>query len=127
VAEQLRLADVGGLAMTIRDVDRDGMGLYTRDGTPKEAVDAVKRALQPMQAMLADPTSNKSDVVVINDLPKAFEFELHWETDDDSGDFEGTVDSDSRWRDGPVSIPADGTVSLSLHVGDHHIENNYER
>jgi hypothetical protein len=125
ILEQLRLADVGALAMTLRDIDRDGMGLYTRDGTQKAAVDAVRRALQPMQAVLADPTSGQSDVVVINDLPKAFEFELHWETDDDSGEFDGTVESDDRWRDGSVSVPSDGTLSLTLHVGDHRIENCY--
>lgn len=126
VFEQLRLAEVGGLAMALRDIDQDGMGVYTRDGTAKGAADAVTRALQPIQAVLADPTPGRSDVVVLNDLPKAFEVRLEWETDDESGEFEATVDGGDRWRGGPVSVPADDTISLTLHVGTHRVENSYD-
>jgi len=124
--ERLRIDGVGGIAMALRDVDESGMGVYTRDGEQKTAVDAVSRALQPLQAFLTDPTPGDSDVVVVNDLPKTFDATLSWDTDDDSGEFDLTVDGDGRWRDGAVPVPGDSTVSLTLAVGDHRIENRYE-
>lgn len=124
--ERLRIEDVGGLAMALRDIDQSGMGVYTRDGEQKPAADAVSQALQPLQAFLADPTPGDSDVVVVNDLPKAFDATVRWDTDDDSGEFDLTVDGDGRWRGGTVSVPRSGPVSLTLAVGDHRIENSYE-
>lgn len=124
--ERLRVDDVGGLAMALRDIDQNGMGVYTRDGEQKIAADAVSRALQPLQAFLADPTPRDSDVVVINDLPTAFDATLGWETGEDSGEFELTVAGTGRWRDGSVPVSRDSPISLTLTVGDHRIENRYE-
>ena len=124
--ERLRIDDVGGLAMALRDIDQNGMGVFTRDGNRKTAADAVSRALQPLQAFLADPTPGNSDVVVVNDLPKTFDATLRWDTGDDSGEFELTVAGEGRWRDGSIPVPGDTAVSLALTVGDHRIENTYE-
>lgn len=126
VTERLRLAGVGALAFALRDTDGAGMGVYTRDGTPKPAADALEQALRPIRAFLVDPSPGESDVVVLNDLPTSFPVTLAWAAGEESGEFETTVDGGGRWRGGPVSIPAETTVVLELHVGDHTVETSYE-
>ncbi len=126
VTERLRVAGVGSLAFTLRDTDQAGMGVYAADGAPKDAADALSTALQPIQAFLVDPTPGESDVVVVNDLPKAFDVTLTWTAGDERGELESTVDGGDRWRDGPVSVPRESAVELTLQVGDHRIKNRYE-
>lgn len=127
LTERLRLAGVGALAFSLRDTDRAGMGVYTADGSPKAAVDELANALQPLQAFLADPAAGESEVVVINDLPKSFDVTLSWTAGDDDGEFEPTVDGGDRWRGGPIPLRGDRTVELALQVGEHRIQNEYDR
>ncbi|SDJ19005.1 Glycosyl hydrolases family 2 [Halovenus aranensis] len=126
IIERLRIADVGALAFTLRDTDRAGMGVYAADGDAKAAADAVENALRPLQAFLADTSPGESEVVVVNDLPKSFDISLSWTAGDESGEFDLTVEGGNHWRGGAVAVPNEGTVGLTMEVGDHRIENEYD-
>lgn len=127
VGESLRRERLGAVAFCLRDAAEGGFGVYTRDGEPKPARDALARTFDPVRPFLDAPTPGDSPVVVVNDTGRAVTATLGWQAGDAGDAIEVSVDSSSTWTGGPVSIPATAeTVDLEL-VGDRlHSTNTYQ-
>lgn len=126
VTERLRLRETDiVVAAALRDLADAGMGVFARDGTPKQARDALADAFEPVQAVLADPhAGGKSDVVVCNDLPTAVSDHLSWDVDGETGETDVSIDAGSHETVTTLEIPADAeTISLSL--SDRSASNTY--
>jgi beta-mannosidase len=125
VTERLRQSGVGAIAFALRDTDSAGPGVYSHDGTPKAGRDALATAFVPVQVFLADPSPGESKVVVVNDRPRSLSTMVEWAAGEESGELDVTVQSTDRWTGGPITVPADGTVELSLTVNGQQVENEY--
>jgi beta-mannosidase len=127
VTESLRRDRVGAVAFCLRDAKDGDFGVYTRDGDPKPARDALAQALHPVQAVLPDPAPGDSPVVVLNDTAQAVTATLHWQAGDTGDTLDVAVEERGRWTGGPIPIPAGaGTVELELVGEDRHVTNTYE-
>ncbi len=124
VAETARRRGVGVVATALRDTDAAGMGVYAADGTPKEARDALARALQPVQAFLVDPAPGETEAVVVNDAPESLSVTLSWAAGEATGEREFSVGAADRWR-GTVDLPSAERVRLAVSVGSTTVENTY--
>ncbi|QLH82658.1 hydrolase [Halosimplex pelagicum] len=127
VAERLRTDGAPVVvANALRDAGDAGMGVYARDGTPKEAVDSLAAAFEPVQAFLVGASAGECDVVVANDAPEAISGTVRWEASGESGEVEATVDAGARSVVGTIDVPsAASSVDLALRVGDASVENVY--
>ncbi|WP_049941356.1 glycosyl hydrolase 2 galactose-binding domain-containing protein [Halorhabdus utahensis] len=127
VTERLRLRGTDVLvAGSLRDLGDAGMGVLARDGTPKDAHDALASAFEPVQAMLADPRAGgESDVVVHNDLPTDVTDRLTWEVGGETGEADVAIGAASSETVTSISIPQDAeTITLSL--AGHSVSNTYQ-
>ncbi|MFC7195132.1 hydrolase [Halosimplex aquaticum] len=86
VAERLRTDDAPVVvANALRDAGDAGMGVYARDGTPKDAADSLTTAFEPVQAFLVGASPGECDVVVANDAPESVSGRVSWTAGDESG------------------------------------------
>jgi len=115
VAGALRTRRLGAIAFALRDTDRAGMGVFTAEGEPKSGADALADAFQPVRAYLSDPDGEESNIVVLNDRPRALSTELSYEVGDERGEMELTVNSQGRWSGGPIPLP-EGAETAQITV-----------
>lgn len=128
IIESLRRNQTGAIAFALKDTDAAGMGVFGEDGSRKEAATAVERAYRPVQAVLTDPERSRSEIVVINDLPRSLSSELRWRVGDTEDSTDVAVDARDRTAIGPVEIPATAdSVTLSVTVGDRTVTTEYDR
>jgi|GEM_PF-319905 len=114
------------VANALRDAGDAGMGVYARDGTPKDAVDSLAAAFEPVQAFLVGASAGECDVVVANDAPEAISGTVHWEAGEADGEVEATVDAGARSVVDTIDVPKSASaVELSVRVGDASVENVY--
>ncbi|ELZ22502.1 glycoside hydrolase family 2 sugar binding protein [Halosimplex carlsbadense 2-9-1] len=127
VAERLRTDGVPvAVANALRDAGDAGMGVYARDGTPKDAVESLATAFEPVQAFLVGASAGECDVVVANDAPETISGTVTWEAGDESGEVEATVDAGDRAVVDTIDVPGSASsVELSVRVGDASVENVY--
>jgi len=117
IAGYLRRERVGTVAFALRDTDRAGMGVFRKDGTPKAGADALASAYEPVRAFVTDPGGEESEIVVLNDRPRALSSELAYSAGDEAGTIDFTVNAQGRWRGGPIALPADAdAVRLTVDV-----------
>lgn len=129
VAERLRLGGTDLLvAAALRDPAGAGMGVYTDEGEPKLARDALEAAFEPIQVLLSDPRPGvESDVVVRNDAPGDVSGEVTWEMGESAGDESFTLEGNSLTTVTTVAIPSSaGTATLTLSLSDRSVENLYQ-
>jgi hypothetical protein len=128
VAERLRRDRTPILiAYALRDTGDAGMGVLARDGTPKSAADALATAFQPIQATLADPAGEESEVVVLNGLDARFTGTLAWESPAGAGETEVTIGTNATASVTSVPLPDPGqTIELRLSVSEYTVTNSYE-
>ncbi|MFB6307822.1 MAG: hydrolase [Haloarculaceae archaeon] len=127
VAERLRVRDAHVLAaFALRDAGDAGMGVLSRDGREKAGFEALARAYEPLQVVLADPSPGESDVVAINDRPEAVSATVEWDVDGDREQVELDVPSFGRDVAGTVDLPAGADVTLAVAVGDRVTRNEYD-
>src|SRR6056297_705694 len=88
IAETLRLRDTALFtAFALRDTGDAGMGVMERNGTEKDAYQALTDAFEPVQAFLSEPTPGAtSKLTVVNDTPDDVEGIVKWV----AGDLEGS-------------------------------------
>ncbi|QLH79993.1 hydrolase [Halosimplex rubrum] len=127
IAERLRTDGAPVVvANALRDAGDAGMGVYARDGTPKEAVDSLAAAFEPVRAFLVGASAGECDVVVANDAPEAISGTVRWTAGEETGEVEATVDAGARSVVETVSVPKSASsVDLALRVGDASVENIY--
>ena len=114
------------VANALRDAGDAGMGVYARDGTPKDAVESLARAFQPVQAFLVGASPGECDVVVANDAPEAISGTVTWVIGDEEGEVDVTVEAGTRTTPETISVPNDASsVDLTLRVDDASVENTY--
>lgn len=127
VSESLRQSETGAIAYALRDTAGAGMGVYDQAGEPKSSKDVLKRSFAPLQALLVNPNTGESAVVVVNDTPSEYAPTLDWRVGEETGSFSLEVPAHGQWRGGPVSIPPDAeTARLTLRVDEYEIENKYD-
>lgn len=128
VAERLRQEGAPVLvAFALRDTGEAGMGVLARDGTPKSAASALATAYEPIQATLADPTGEESEVVVHNDLATRFTGTLTWESPAGDGETDVTVGTNAYASVTSVPLPdPEESIELRLSVSDRTVTNTYE-
>ena len=127
VTAVLRRERAGPVAFCLRDADAGGFGVYTRDGRPKPARDALARALCPVQAFLPDPSPGSSTVLVVNGTGRQVTTTLRWQAGNSGDTLDVTVDGGQHWTGGPISVPTTAeTVTLELVDEDRHTGNTYE-
>jgi hypothetical protein len=126
LVEYLRCERRGTIAFALRDTAAAGMGVYSADGEPKAAVDALSQAFEPVQAFLTTPDEPESTVTVINDTPRAFSGTVTWETDAGDGRTELTVGASGRWTGGSVDTEQASQVTLELSYDDGQVTNSYD-
>ena len=127
IAERLRTDDSSVVvANALRDAGGGGMGVYTRDGSPKQAAESLTTAFEPVQAFLVGASPGECEVVVVNDAPDSISGTVTWTADDEGGETDVTVEAGARTVADTVSIPKSAsTVDLRLQVGDASVENQY--
>ncbi|MCU4716654.1 hydrolase [Halapricum hydrolyticum] len=126
VAEGLRNDGVSILAAyALRDTGDAGMGVLGVDGEPKPAFDALATAFEPIQATLADPAGDESDVLVHNDLDTRLTGTLTWESPASTGETEVTVGTNATASVETIELPEGGAVTLTLSAADRTVENSY--
>jgi hypothetical protein len=127
IAERLRTDGAPvAVANALRDAGDAGMGVYARDGTPKDAVESLAAAFEPVQAFLVGASAGECDVVVANDAPEAISGTVAWEAGDESDEVEMTVDAGARTVVDTVDVPKSASsVELSVRVGEASVENVY--
>jgi len=136
IAERLRTDGVAGsdgpdgapvvVANALRDAGDAGMGVYARDGTPKEAVESLAAAFEPVQAFLVGASPGECDVVVANDAPEAISGTVRWEAGEADGEVDVTVEAGARSVVDTVDVPKSASsVDLTVRVGDAGVENTY--
>jgi len=126
VAEALRNEGTSILtAYALRDTGDAGMGILDARGDPKQAFDALATAFEPVQATLADPSADESDLLVHNDLDRRFTGTLRWESAASSGDTDVVVGTNATASVETIELPADGDVTLTLATADGSVQNHY--
>ncbi|WP_436926406.1 hydrolase [Halosimplex amylolyticum] len=127
IAERLRTDGAPVVvANALRDAGGAGMGVYARDGTPKEAADSLATAFDPVQAFLVGASPGECEVVVANDAPESVTGTVTWTVGDESGEAEVTVDAGDRAVVESVSVPKSAaSADLTLAVGDAAVDNTY--
>jgi len=114
------------VANALRDAGDAGMGVYARDGTPKDAVESLAAAFEPVQAFLVGASAGECDVVVANDAPESISGTVAWEAGDESSEVEVTVDAGARAVVDTIDVPKSASsVELSVRVGEASVENTY--
>jgi hypothetical protein len=127
IIERLRRRRTGAIAFALRDTGDAGMGVYTHEGEDKAAVEAVRRAYEPIQAFLNAPGATESEITVVNDTTRGRSGTIRWEAGDRNGTLDLTVGENGRWTGGPIEIPAEAErVRLELVAGDRTVTNSYE-
>jgi len=128
IIERLRRGRTGAIAFALRDTDTAGMGVFGADGSKKTAADVVTDVFQPIQAFLETPSESRSELVVVNDTARGRTVTVEWEAGDSEGSAELTVDAAGRSPAGPIEIPSGTeTVTLTVHVGEQTVQNQYDR
>lgn len=104
-------------AFALRDTGDAGMGVLSRDGTPKAGYEALAASYQPRVAVLHQyPTPNaKVAASVLNDAATELEATVAWSAGDRKDTVEVSLDPFDRVAIGSVSVPADADrVELEL-------------
>jgi len=127
VAESLRTRGTRVVvANALRDAGDAGMGVYARDGDPKEAAGALAAAYRPVAPYLTSPRPGDSGVVVVNDSPGELTGALSYRAGERSVETEVTVGALERPTVETVTVPADAdSVELLLAVGDDEVRTAY--
>lgn len=127
VAESLRLRGANLLAAyALRDVGDAGMGVLARDGTKKAAFERLATAYQPVQAILADPTANESDVVLVHDRPSAASVTVEWDVNGEREQAELNVGAYGCVDVTTLSLSAGDSVTLAVATNDDVAHNEYD-
>ncbi|MFB6202388.1 MAG: hydrolase [Halorhabdus sp.] len=129
ITEQLRRRESSlFVATALRDTAGAGMGVYTDDGEPKAARNALQTAFEPIQTLLVVPQAGaESGVIAVNDTPQATSGTLSWEAGNTSGTCEVSLDGNETTQVTTVDVPtAADAVELSLSLSDRTITNTYQ-
>ncbi|QLG50451.1 glycoside hydrolase family 2 [Natrinema halophilum] len=130
IAEALRRRSCGILtASTLRDsAPGGGMGVYTVDGEPKRAAEALARSFEPVQAVLDGPASPGTvGITLCNDTHDALEPIVGWRAGDSTETERVSVGPLETAAVGTVRIPKDAEqVDLEVAVDGRKIRNSYE-
>jgi len=123
VASSLRAGGAAAaVACALRDTGDAGMGVYTRDGEPKAAADALTEAFEPVAIIRTEPDDRNSPVMVVNDTPTDFEGTLTWTAGESSGSADLSVESLGTTIVDSVSAPADASeIRLTLSSGSFEV------
>ncbi|QPV63765.1 hydrolase [Halosimplex litoreum] len=114
------------VANALRDAGDAGMGVYARDGTPKDAVESLAAAFEPVQAFLVGASAGECDVIVANDAPESIAGTVTWEAGAESSEVDVTVDAGARAVVDTIDVPRSASsVELSVRVGETSVENTY--
>ncbi len=125
-AEALRRRDADALAAyALRDVGDSEMGLLGPDRADKPAFERLRRAYEPVQAVLADPTPGESDLVVLHDRPTGSTLTVEWDVDGEREQTEVAVDAYGRATVTTLSLSAGDDVTLAVAVEDDVARNSY--
>jgi hypothetical protein len=127
VAERLRTdGSPVVVANALRDTDAAGMGVFARNGEPKDAADELAAAFEPIQAFLVGASAGECDLVVGNDTPRNVSGTVAWEAGEETGSAEFTVGATGRATVETVSIPQDAdSVDLEVRTAERSVTNSY--
>ena len=130
VAETLRRrGSHGAVAFALRDVDRAGMGVIERDGTPKQGYEVIGASFEPVQAVLDSyPTESTGSIpiTVVNDSAEPIAGTVHWRAGEATGSREVTVEPLERAPGGTVTFDAAvDRIELSVSTDDGVVSNSY--
>ena len=130
VAETVRRrGSHGAVAFALRDVDRAGMGVLERDGTPKQGYEAIGASFEPIQAVLDSyPTESSGSIpiTVINDSTEPIAGTVNWRAGEATGSNEVTVEPLERAPGGTVAFDtAVDRIELTVSTDDRVVSNSY--
>lgn len=106
-----------------------GFGLCSEAGEPKPALESLRRAYEPVQAVLDGPPEGTAGVVVCNDEHRSHDCTVKWTAGSEAGSSTVSVEPLERADAGRIDID-DSTdrVLLELEVdGERTVRNRYAR